>query len=122
MRKKILLVEDNRNIIMTTRMALEAREYELTVAIDGCEAIAKALSCEPDAILLDLVSPNLDGLDVLRELQKQQKMRGIPVIIISAKAAEEDIREARRLGAREYIVKPFGPEELVGAIARVLAS
>ena len=121
MRKKVLLVEDNKNIVMTMRMALEGRGYEVVVATDGVGAVEEALSCAPDAILLDLVIPKLDGFDVLRELRREPKTRDIPVIVISAKAAEDDIREARKLGAKEYIVKPFNPEELVGAIARVLA-
>lgn len=120
MAKKLLVVEDNRNILLGMRMALEARGYEVVVAQDGVSALEMAFDLKPDLVLLDLVLPKLDGFAVLEGLKKDHATRDIPVIVISAKAAEEDIRRARTLGASEYLVKPFDPAELAGTVAGIL--
>lgn len=120
MNKRLLIVEDNKNIIMQIRMALEARGFSVEVATDGVTAMEMAFNRKPDLILLDLVIPKLDGFLVLEGLKKDAQTQQIPVIVISAKAAEEDIRRARKLGASEYLVKPFEPKEIADAINRIL--
>jgi CheY-like chemotaxis protein len=119
MSKKVLVVEDIKNIIMVIRMALEARGYQVMVAQDGVTAMQEVFSFKPDLILLDLVIPKLDGFMVLEGLKKDEKTKDIPVVVVSAKAAEEDIKRAKELGADEYLVKPFTPEELAEVVGRV---
>jgi DNA-binding response OmpR family regulator len=120
MAKKVLVIEDSRNIVAVVKIALEACGYEVKVAQDGVAAMEEVFASRPDLILLDLVIPKMDGFMVLEGLKKEEKTRNIPVIVISAKAAEEDIKRARELGASEYMVKPFNPEELRGTVAKVL--
>jgi len=120
MAKKILLVEDDKNTIAVVKMALEAQYYEVAVAEDGVAAMERAFDFEPDLILLDLLVPKLDGWMVLEGLKKADKTYDIPVIVMSAKAGEEDIDKAERLGAEEYLVKPFTPESLLRMVAGFL--
>ena len=120
MGRKVLLVEDDKNTITVIKMALQAHLYEVTVAEDGVAAMEQAFNLEPDMILLDLLVPKLDGSMVLEGLKKADKTCNIPVVVIGAKAGDEDIRKARDLGAEEYLVKPFTPEELLGTVARFL--
>jgi DNA-binding response OmpR family regulator len=120
MGKKVLVVEDSKNIITVVKMALEASGCDVRVAEDGLAAMEEVFSFEPDIILLDLLVPKLDGFIVLESLKKEEKTRAIPVVVISAKASEEDIKRAKELGAEEYLVKPFTPKELTGAVARIL--
>jgi DNA-binding response OmpR family regulator len=120
MSKKVLVVEDNKNILLGIRMALEARGYEVKIVQDGVAAMEEAFDYGPDLILLDLVIPKLDGFLVLEGLKKEEKTRGIPVVIISARAAETDIRKARELGADDYVVKPFSPESLASTIGKFI--
>lgn len=120
MGKKVLVVEDSKNIITVVKMALEASGCEVRVAEDGLAAMEEVFSFEPDIILLDLLVPKLDGFMILESLKKEEKTRAIPVVVISAKASEEDIKRAKELGAKEYLVKPFTPKELTGAVARIL--
>jgi DNA-binding response OmpR family regulator len=118
MGKKVLLVEDDRNTIAVVKMALEAHHYEVGVAEDGVAAIDQAFEFGPDVILLDLLVPKLDGCMVLEGLKKAHRTCDIPVIVISGRTGEEDIRRAKELGAEEYLIKPFTPEELLGTVAR----
>jgi DNA-binding response OmpR family regulator len=120
--KKILIVEDNRHIAMEMRLALEARGFAVELTTDGVSAMEMAFNLKPDLILLDLVIPKLDGFLVLEGLKKDPATRSIPVIVISVKAAEEDIQHARALGASDYLVKPFEPKVLAEAVKRTLDS
>ena len=120
MGKKILVVEDSRNFVKGLKMALEAKGYRVNVAGDGVQAMERVFSFKPDLVLLDLLVPKLDGFVVLESLKREDRTRSIPVVVISAKADEEDIKKARKLGAADYLVKPFTPRELAGALEKVL--
>lgn len=120
MKKKILLVEDEKNIILGVTICLRSAGLEVAVAEDGDEALKKAENERPDLVLLDLVMPKLNGLDVLQAMKESEAMRDIPVIVLSARAQEEDIQRAMELGAADYMAKPFRPHELLAVIERVL--
>jgi DNA-binding response OmpR family regulator len=90
------------------------------VARDGSEAIEKILQVRPDAVVLDAMMPSVDGYQVLRRLREDPKLRSIPVIMLTARKQEEDIVTALELGAADFVVKPFIPEELIARLARLL--
>ncbi|MBT9140604.1 MAG: Alkaline phosphatase synthesis transcriptional regulatory protein PhoP [Dehalococcoidia bacterium] len=121
MKKKILLVEDEKNIILGVSICLRSAGLDVAVAEDGADALRKLETDKPDLVLLDLVMPKLNGLDALLAMKANEATRDIPVIVLSARAQEEDIQRAMELGAADYMAKPFRPEELLAVIGKVLA-
>lgn len=117
---RILLVEDEKNIVLGVTICLRSAGLEVEVAEDGAEALKKINESKPDLVLLDLVMPKLNGLDVLKNMKENEETRHIPVIVLSARAQEEDIVKARELGAVDYMAKPFRPAELLAVIEKVL--
>lgn len=120
MKKKILLVEDEKNIILGVSICLRSAGLDVAVAEDGADALRKLETDKPDLVLLDLVMPKLNGLDALLAMKANEATRDIPVIVLSARAQEEDIQRAMELGAADYMAKPFRPEELLAVIRKVL--
>lgn len=120
MNKKILLVEDEKNIVLGVTICLRSAGLEVDVAEDGMEALRKIEGSKPDLVLLDLVMPKLNGLDALKSMKENKATKDIPVIVLSARAQEEDIQRAMDLGASDYMAKPFKPAELLEVIQRVL--
>lgn len=120
MGKKILFIEDEKNIILSVKMCLEGAGYQVNVVKDGGLAIEEAYNFLPDLILLNIVLPKMDGYLVLEALKKEEKTKSIPVVMLSAKSQEEDIKKAMELGADDYLVKPFGPSKLLHTMERFL--
>lgn len=118
---KILVVDDEKDLLETVRFRLSHSGYSVVTAEDGAEALEKARTEKPDLIMLDLMLPKLDGYKVCSILKKDSQYSGIPVIIFSARAQEEDIRLAKETGADEYVTKPFEPQELLGKIRDLLS-
>ena len=114
---KVLVVDDDPNIVELVKLYLEREGYRVLVAYDGLEALALARQRQPDIMVLDLLLPEVDGLDVCRILQAESEM---PIIMLTAKAAEDDKLVGLRLGADDYITKPFSPRELVARVQTVL--
>lgn len=112
MRKNILLVEDEKNIILGVRTCLDAAGYKVEVAENGEMALEAVRRKKPDLILLDLVMPKCDGFRVLENLKNEPETSKIPVVVLTAKAGEEDRKRAIELGADAYMTKPFRPQEL----------
>lgn len=113
MKIKILLVEDDTSISRFTLTCLEGNGYKVTTAMTGKEGLSLAASFCPDIILLDLGLPDLDGLEVLKQIRIWSST---PIIVISARTKEQEKVEALDLGADDYITKPFGTEELMARI------
>lgn len=111
--KKILIVEDDINISALERDYLEANSFSVTAATNGEEGLEKALNDDFSLVLLDIMLPKLDGLEVCRRLREK---KNIPILLVSAK--KEDLDKIRGLGfgADDYIVKPFSPSELVARV------
>ncbi|UNC92257.1 response regulator transcription factor [Candidatus Contubernalis alkaliaceticus] len=118
MSQKILLVEDEKNIIIALKLCLINYGYEVLLAEDGITAVETALKELPDLVLLDIIIPKLNGFLVCEALKENDLTKGIPIIMLSAKAQEEDIKKARDCGASEYLVKPLKPEELIKQIKK----
>jgi phosphate regulon transcriptional regulator PhoB len=119
-KETILIVEDEKDIVKMLDYNLKKEGYKVIVADDGEDALDLAKSKSPDLILLDLMLPGLDGLEVCKELKNERKTRLIPVIMLTAKAQESDKVVGLELGADDYVTKPFSPRELVARIKAVL--
>ena len=119
-KEKILVVDDEEDILELIRYNLIIEGYRVDCAASGEEALIKAAEQSPDLILLDLMLPGLDGLDVCRELKANSATRQIPVIMITAKGEDADIVSGLELGAEDYITKPFSPRILLARVKVVL--
>ncbi|MDQ2933512.1 MAG: response regulator transcription factor [Chloroflexota bacterium] len=115
--QQILLVDDEPKITRLIRDYLENAGFAVTVARDGREALMRARTERPDLILLDLGLPGIDGLDVTRALRRDT---AVPIIMLTARAAEADTVVGLELGADDYVTKPFSPRELVARVRAVL--
>ncbi len=118
--KKILVVEDEKNIVRVVTYNLEREGYQVSVAKDGEEALEKAGRELPDLILLDLMLPKMDGLEVCRQLRAQPKTAQLPIIMLTAKTQESDRIVGLEMGADDYLPKPFSPRELLARVKAVL--
>lgn len=117
---KILVVDDEPDALELVSFNLKAAGYEVVTAADGQEAIKKARQHAPDLILLDVMLPEVDGLEVCKLLRRDPATTGIPVIMLTAKAAEIDRVLGLELGADDYITKPFSPRELMLRVKNLL--
>jgi DNA-binding response OmpR family regulator len=117
---KILVVDDEPDAVELIKFNLKAAGYEVTTAADGDEALKKARALLPDLIVLDLMLPEVDGLEVCKILRRDPKVSAVPIIMLTAKAAEIDRVLGLELGADDYVTKPFSPRELVLRIKRLL--
>ena len=115
---KVLITDDDAGIRDLLRDQLEAAGFETKVARDGHEALDRIASFRPDAMVLDLSMPGLDGFGVLQSLQ-DQAIR-LPVLVLTARHDASDVRKAVSLGARDYLAKPFTEAQLKARIARLL--
>jgi two-component system phosphate regulon response regulator PhoB len=118
--KKIMIVEDEPDMVELIRYNLVKEGYRVEAAADGEQALARAPRFVPDLVLLDLMLPGLDGLEVMRRLRAARAGAALPVIVLTAKGSEADRVVGLELGADDYIVKPFSPRELVARIKAVL--
>ncbi|HTH32036.1 MAG TPA: response regulator, partial [Lacibacter sp.] len=114
--KKILLIEDNDDIRENTAEILELANYKVVTAANGKLGIETALSEQPDLIVCDIMMPVLDGYGVLHALHKNESVKNIPFIFLTAKTERSDLRRGMELGADDYITKPFSGTELLNAI------
>src|SRR5512141_1289174 len=111
--KTILVVDDEPKIVKLVRDYLERAGFSVRVAADGKSALSLARTEKPDLIVLDLGLPQMDGLDVTRELRK---LSNVPIIMLTARSEESDKLIGLELGADDYITKPFSPKELVARV------
>ncbi len=119
-KKKILLVEDEKVLIETVTLRLEAFGYEVISAYDGFEGLEKAKKEKPDLIILDLMLPKMDGYKVCGLLKADTRYNKIPIIMFTARAQESDKKMGQDVGADAYITKPFEPQLLLEKIRELL--
>jgi two-component system phosphate regulon response regulator PhoB len=122
MKPKILVVDDEADAVELVAFNLKAAGYEVVTATDGEEALKKTRSVLPDLIVLDLMLPEVDGLEVCKVLRRDPRTQAIPILMLTAKAGEIDRVLGLELGADDYVTKPFSPRELVLRIKRLLRS
>jgi CheY-like chemotaxis protein len=119
--RKVLLVEDEQDIRKVAQISLQFRGgWHVVAAGDGIEGLALAAAEKPDVILLDCMMPRMDGYETCRQLKLNRELRHIPVIFLTAKSQEAEIRKGLQLGAVGYLVKPFNPMSLAEEITRIL--
>lgn len=114
---RVLLIEDDPNIVDLVRSNLLVRGFDVSVSTTGHDADDLVRSYEPDIILLDLMLPGLDGLDLCREIRQHSS---VGLIVVSARTAEQDKVRALNLGADDYLTKPFGVDELLARMTATL--
>lgn len=119
-KEHILVVDDEEDILELVRYNLSKEGYRVSLVTSGEEALKAARTSQPDVILLDLMLPGVDGLEVCRLLKQDPKTQHIPVIMLSAKGDEADIVTGLELGAVDYITKPFSPRILIARLRAVL--
>ena len=117
---KILVVDDEPNIVQTLQDRLEMNDYKVFTAGNGKEGLEKALQEKPDVILLDVIMPIMDGHEMLESLRKQPGGAEASVIMLTARSQTQDIARANACGIEDYIVKPFDLSELLEKIETVL--
>jgi len=121
MKKKILIIEDEPDVVNAVKALLEAKGFEVSAAADGEEGLKKARMLLPDLVLLDLMLPKLSGFVVCRLLKFDDRYKNIPVIVITARTDERDIALAEKVGASDYLIKPVKPQVLLEKITDVLS-
>ncbi len=117
---RILVVDDSPNNLEVLRVRLNAQGYEVVTAVDGEEALARARELEPDLVLLDVMMPKLDGISVLKQIKKDEMLRFIPVILVTAKADTRDVVSGLEAGGDDYLTKPFEQAALVARVRSLL--
>lgn len=115
-KEKILIVDDEKDIVKLLEYNLKKEGFRTVTAYDGSEALEKAGHEHPDLILLDVMLPEVDGLEVCKQIKKDPGMRAIPVIMLTARSQETDKVIGLELGADDYVTKPFGVRELLARV------
>ena len=115
--QSVLVVDDDPNVVELARLYLERDGYRVLTALDGADGLASAREERPDIVVLDVMLPRLNGLDVCRALRDESQ---IPIIMLTARVEEEDRLTGLELGADDYITKPFSPRELAARVRAVL--
>lgn len=120
MRKKVLIVDDEPNIVAALEYLLEKSGYEVMVAANGEEGLALVERFRPDLVLLDVMMPRIDGYEVCRRMRERPECNDIKIVMLSAKGREVEVRKGVSLGADLYVTKPFSSTELVARIDSLL--
>jgi two-component system alkaline phosphatase synthesis response regulator PhoP len=117
-KRHILVVEDDPSITLGLEMNLEAEGYDVTIAVDGEDGLARAVSANVDLVILDVMLPKMNGFEVVKAIRNQGNH--VPVVMLSARGAEMDKVMGLELGAEDYITKPFSLAELLARVKAVL--
>jgi len=120
MSKKIVVIEDEPDIIGLVTHYLEKEGYRVTAVRDGAQGLRQIKAGPPDLLILDLMLPGMDGLEICRRVRADSKTAALPVIMLTAKGEESDKLVGLELGADDYLVKPFSPKELVARVKALL--
>ncbi|MFZ4538567.1 response regulator transcription factor [Propionivibrio sp.] len=120
MTKKVLIADDEPNIVISLEFLLRREGFDVVVAVDGEEALAKARSEKPDLVLLDVMMPKMNGFDVCQALRADPELAGMRVLMLTAKGRETEVSKGLGLGANAYMTKPFSTKELVAQVRSLL--
>lgn len=113
---KVLIIEDEKNIRETIKEILELNDYEIAIAENGLIGIAKALQFKPDLIVCDVMMPEMDGFDTLKNIRAINEISNTPFVFLTAKTETRDFREGMNSGADDFLNKPFNTQELLEVI------
>ena len=117
---RIVVAEDDPGVRELIRARLSAAGYDTHTAHDGAEAFKRICDLRPNGVILDINMPVMDGFAVLAQLQAQDRLRGIPVLMLTARHAADDVKRAVSLGAKDFLTKPFTDGQLMSRVARLL--
>jgi CheY-like chemotaxis protein len=118
---KILVAEDERDIRELIAFTLRFAGFEVELAVNGADAVEKALAIKPDLILMDVRMPRMTGYEACAALKQNPEVKDIPVVFLSAKGQESEISTGLEVGAVKYILKPFAPDQLINQVKQILA-
>jgi phosphate regulon transcriptional regulator PhoB len=118
--KRVLLIEDDRDIVELVRYNLEREGFQVDSATDGTTGLAQVRKTPPDILLLDLMLPKLSGLDICKEIRRDQSLNRLPILMLTARGEEADRVVGLEMGADDYVTKPFSPRELGARVKALL--
>lgn len=119
--RRVLIVDDHADIRRLVRLTLEFEDVEVQEAADGPEALQVLERWHPDAMLVDVMMPGMDGMDLCRSVRRNPATRHIPLLFLTARGQAHDREEGLQAGANAYLVKPFSPLQLIRELDRVSA-
>ncbi|HEY5689229.1 MAG TPA: response regulator [Yeosuana sp.] len=120
MKKKILIVDDEPNIVMTLEYTFKKQDFEVYIARDGSEALYILENNFPDIVLLDIMMPDVDGYQTLKYIKEQDSLKNTKVVFLTAKNKASDIEKGLKLGADKYLIKPFSVKKIVSEVLELL--
>src|ERR1700692_2678889 len=118
--KRFLLIEDDRDIVELVRYNLEREGFQVAAATDGATGLAQIRKTPPDLLLLDLMLPKLSGLEICKEIRRDQSLNRLPILMLTARGEEADRVVGLKRGADDYVTKPFSPRELGARVKALL--
>lgn len=120
MTKKILIVDDEPNIVISLEFLMKKEGFEVAVASDGEEALAKVASFDPDLVLLDVMMPKKSGFEVCESLRSDPRHGGLLIVMLTAKGRDTEVAKGMAIGADAYVTKPFSTKELLARVKDML--
>ncbi len=122
MAKKILIVDDEPNIVISLEFLMKKEGFEIAVAVDGDEALAKVASFNPDLVLLDVMMPKKSGYEVCEALRADPARAGLKIVMLTAKGRDTEVAKGLAIGADAYVTKPFSTKDLVSRVREMLGT
>ncbi len=120
MNKKILIADDEQNIVISVEFLMKREGFDVLIAGDGEEALAKIRAERPDLVLLDVMMPRKNGFDVCQEVRADAALAGVRILMLTAKGRDTEVAKGLALGADAYMTKPFSTKELVSKVRELL--
>jgi DNA-binding response OmpR family regulator len=120
MTKKILIADDEQNIVISLEFLMKREGFEVSIAVDGEEALSKIRDEKPDLVLLDVMMPRKSGFEVCQEVKSEPDLAGVRVLMLTAKGRDTEVAKGLAMGADGYMTKPFSTKELVAKVKDLL--
>lgn len=121
MGNKILIADDEQNIVISLEFLMKREGFDVSIAVDGAEAIDKIRSEMPDLVLLDVMMPKKSGFEVCQEIKSDPALKSVRILMLTAKGRDTEVAKGLALGADAYMTKPFSTKELVERVRSMLA-
>ena len=120
MSRKILIVDDEPNIVISLEFLMKREGFQVSLAVDGEEALRKIAELQPDLVLLDVMMPKKSGFEVCQEIRANPAWNSIKIVMLTAKGRDTEVQKGMALGADAYVTKPFSTKDLVARVKSVL--
>ena len=120
MAKRILIVEDTRTVVMVEKMMLSGRGFQIDIATNGREGLEKTRQTKPDLVLADIMMPEMDGIEMCRQIKADPETSGIPVVMVTTKGEQERVEQAFLAGCDDYLTKPLNKLELLSKVNKYI--